>query len=129
MPFRKISRDLKLAAVHLHEQGLLPLADILDCLNISRRTFYHVLGLWHATGDVVHHTNGVCGQPQLLHFDDVNYLKRLIKARPDWFLDELLFLLQTNRFISVNYLTIHRELVWAGVSTKKLKKIALECSV
>jgi len=126
MPYRKISRDLKLAAVRLYEQGLLPLSDILDCLQISRRTFYRVLELWHTTGDVVRHTNGVRGRPRLLHFNDVDYLKRIVNARPDWFLDELLFLLQTNRFISVNYITIHRELVRAGVSTKKLKKIALE---
>jgi len=126
MPFRKISRDLKLAAIRLYEQGLLPLADIIDCLQISRRTFYRVLELWHSTGDVVHQTSGVHGRPQLLHFDNIDYLKRIVNAHPDWFLDELLFLLQTNRFISVNYITIHRELIRAGVSTKKLKKIALE---
>jgi hypothetical protein len=40
-------------------------------------------------------------------------------------LDELLHLLETNRFISVHYITIHRELERAGVSPKKLKCIAL----
>ena len=29
-------------------------------------------------------------------FDDINYLKLLLKAHLDWFLDELLFLLETN---------------------------------
>jgi hypothetical protein len=43
--------------------------------------------------------------------------------RPDWFLDKLLELLDTNRFISIHYTTIHRELVGAGVSIKKLQKI------
>ena len=85
-----------------------------------------MLELWHSTGDVVRHMSGVCGRPRLLHFDDIDYLKRIINACPDWFLDELLFLLKTNRFISVNYITVHRELIRAGVSTKKLKKIALE---
>ena len=33
---------------------------------------------------------------------------------------------ENNRFISVHYITIHRELCRAGVSLKKLKKIAAE---
>ena len=126
MPYRKISRDLKLAAMRMHELGILSVAQIIDCLQISRRTFYRVLELWNTTGDVIQHTNGVRGRPRLLHFDDIDYLNRIIKHRPDWFLDELLSLLETNRFISAHFTTIHRELVRAGVSTKKLKKIAAE---
>ena len=78
------------------------------------------------TGNVVRQTDGVKGRPRLNHFSDVDYLKCLIKHRPDWFLDEMQYLLQTNRFISVNFLTIHRELVRAGISSKKIKKIASE---
>ncbi|KAF8955220.1 hypothetical protein BDZ97DRAFT_1907773 [Flammula alnicola] len=126
MPFRKISRDLKLAAIRMYESEILVLPDILDCLQISKSTFYRILDLWNTTGDVVRHTTGVRGRPRLLHFDDIDYLKRLINARPDWFLDELLFLLATNRFVSMHYTTIHRELARARVSSKKLKKIALE---
>ena len=126
MPFRKISRDIKLAAIRLYERDLLPLVDILDCLQLSKRTFYRVLHLWNTTGDVVHHAHGLRGRRRILCYDDLEYLKRLIRHRPDWFLDELTFLLQTNRFILVHYTTVHWELVWAGVSTKKLKKIASE---
>lgn len=126
MGFRKISRDLKLATMRMYNQGILPVGAIIDCLQISRRTFYRILDLWITTGDVVRHTNGVRGRPRILHFDDIDYLRRIIRHRPDWFLDELLDLLQTNRFISAHYTTIHRELQRAGVSTKKLKKIALE---
>ena len=103
----------------MHEAGILSVAQIIDCLQISRRTFYRVLGLWI-------NTNGVRGRPRLLHFDDINYLIRIIKHRPDWFLDELLSLLETNCFISAHFTTIHQELVRACVSTKKLKKIAAE---
>jgi hypothetical protein len=56
----------------------------------------------------------------------VEYLLRLIQQNPDFFLDELLYLLKTNHFISVHYTTIHQELERAGVSHKKLKQIALE---
>lgn len=126
MPYRKISRDVKLAAIRLHEQALLPLSDILDCLGMSRRTFYRILQLWRTTGDVVRHTVGIQGRPRIMHLDDIDYLKRLICHRPDWFLDELQHLLMTNRFISAHFTTIHRELKRAHVSTKKLRKIATE---
>ena len=45
---------------------------------------------------------------------------------PDCFLDELLHLLTTNHFVSIHYTTIHQELKHAGVSFKKLKRIAKE---
>ena len=66
------------------------------------------------------------GRLRSLDHDDGQYLLLLIRQNPDYFLDELLYLLQTNRFISVNYNTIHRELERAGVSRKKLKRIAQE---
>ncbi|KAJ6594794.1 hypothetical protein B0H19DRAFT_902894, partial [Mycena capillaripes] len=50
----------------------------------------------------------------------------IVQERPDWFLDELLNLLKHNRFISVHYTTIHRELKRAGMSTKKLADIVVE---
>ena len=127
MPYRKISRDLKFCSIHHYERELLSLEDILDCVGFSERTFYCILRLYNETGDVVQHRLGVSlGPPRLLYFDDVDYLLRLVQQRPDWFLDELLDLLKTNRFISVHYVTIHCEFVHAGVSLKKLKKIASE---
>jgi hypothetical protein len=78
MLFRKISQDLKLAAVCLHEEDLLPQDSILDALSISCSTFYHILNLWETTDDVVKHRFGLPGGPQILHFDDVDYLLHLI---------------------------------------------------
>ena len=54
------------------------------------------------------------------------YLLELLCDNPDFFLDELLNLLRTNRFISIHYTTIHRELGHAGVTHKKLERIAIE---
>ncbi|EDR06639.1 uncharacterized protein LACBIDRAFT_328498 [Laccaria bicolor S238N-H82] len=127
MPYRKISKDIKIAAMHLYEDDVLSKPAILDYLTISSRTFDRILALWNATGDVVRETNGVRGRPRILHFSDIEYLKRLIQHRPDWFLDELQYLLQTNRFISAHFTTVHRELVRAGISAKKIKKAASEC--
>ena len=127
MPFHKISHDLKLAVIRLYEREILPLWDILDIMHLSRRTFFRILKLWRETGDVVTHKYGnLAGRPRILNFDDIHYVLQLVRLRPDWFLDELLELLKTNRFISIHYVTIHRELQRAGVSYKKLKHIASE---
>ena len=129
MPYCKISRDLKFCSIRLYERELLSLENILDCVGFSERTFYRILRLYNDTGDVVQHRLGLgasLGRPRLLYFDDVDYLLQLVRQRPDWFLDELLDLLKTNRFISVHYVTIHCELVCAGALLKKLRKIALE---
>ena len=125
---RKISQDLKFAAIKLFDRGLLPLEDILDCVGFSRATFYRILKLWRETGDVVRRRRSYTGRKKRLNIDDLHYLLRLVQARPDWFLDELLGLLEDNRFISVHFTTIFRELQRAGVSLKKLKKIAKERS-
>ena len=102
-----ISRDVKVAAMRLYEQNLLGLSDILDTYGFSQRTFYHVLKLWHTTGNVVSYSNGIRGQKRLLDQEDLDYLLELICASPDLFVDELLTLLEKNWFISVHYTTIY----------------------
>ncbi|KAJ6525183.1 hypothetical protein B0H19DRAFT_1339972, partial [Mycena capillaripes] len=94
---------------------------ILACVGFSRSTCFRVPRLWRTTGDVVRPQNRT-GRPRLLHHDDIGHLISLIHHRPDWLLDELLHLLKDNRFISVHYTTIHRELQHAGMSTKKVLK-------
>ena len=60
----------------------------------------------------------------------VHHLKKTFDSQdyktPDYFLDELLRMLKTNRFISVHYTMIHDELIRSGVSRKRLQRIALE---
>jgi transposase len=124
--FRKISCDVKIAAIRIYEHGLLNLEDILECCGFSEHTWYRILKLWRDTGDVVNPSQSLRGRCRLLDHDDVQYLIQLIHQNPDYFLDELLYLLETNRFISANYITIHRELERCGVSHKKLKRIAIE---
>ena len=126
MPGRHISRDVKVAAIRLYERDLLDVSDILDCCGFARRTWFRVLKLWRETGDVVSPRTGQAGQTRLLIRKDLDYLLTLIRDNPDFFFDELLKLLETNRFISVHYSTIHRELERLNVSRKRLQKIALE---
>ena len=128
MPYRTISRDLKLAAINLYEKDLIPLDNILDCVGFSERNFYQILNLWRATGEVIKHSYGLWGRSRHLVFDDVQYFLWLVHHRPDWFLDELADLLTENRFIAVHFTTIHCELARYGYSTKKLRRIAAERS-
>src|SRR6267154_3939242 len=114
------------SAIHLHEHQLLSLENILACVGFSESTFWRILKVWRETGDVVSISNRIRGRPRIVQCDDVLFLVRLVRHRPEWFLDELLVLLDTNRFVSVHYATIHRELERVGVSLKKLKRIAKE---
>ena len=123
---RNISADCKLAAIRLHETGLLPLETILDCCRFSRRTWFQVIKLWRKTGNIICLGRIHRSCPCILETDDIQYLLRLIRNNPDYFLDEMLNLLQTNRFISVQFTAIFRELERAGMSRKKLKRIAIE---
>jgi len=126
MGYHFISRDLKLAAIRMYENGVLDLDDILHSLQFSHRTFYRILKLWRETGDVVKPGKSLRGKIHNLEYEDIQYLLCLVLNNPDYFLDELLNLLRTNHFISVHYTTIHRELKRAGVSQKKVKQVALE---
>jgi transposase len=126
MGFCHISHDVKLAAIQLHELNLLPLEYILQSVGFSESTFYQILRLWQDMGDVVTPMKTRLGKPRLLNHDDIQYLLTLVCNNPDYFLDELINLLKTNRFISIHFSTIHCELERAGMSQKRLKKIALE---
>ncbi|KIK99789.1 hypothetical protein PAXRUDRAFT_117001, partial [Paxillus rubicundulus Ve08.2h10] len=128
MPNCKISPDVKLAAIRLHQQGLLSLREILDCVGFARRTFFRVHKLYHETGDVIKPRGEFHGRPRTLNLNDLQYLIELVHHRPDWFLDELVGLMERNCFISVHYTTIHHELLCADVSLKKLHKITKECN-
>ncbi|EIW85531.1 hypothetical protein CONPUDRAFT_48066 [Coniophora puteana RWD-64-598 SS2] len=125
---RRISPDVKVAAIRLQQERLLDLEDILRCLDLSRSTFFRALKLWRDTGDVVGLRSIHRGRPRNLNREDHEYLLDIIKAQPERFLDELQSLLMHNRFISVHFTTIFRELVRAGVTNKKLKRIAKERS-
>ncbi|KAH7908408.1 hypothetical protein BJ138DRAFT_1012873, partial [Hygrophoropsis aurantiaca] len=115
------SRDVKIAAIKLFEHDLFHLSDILECCGFSERTWYRILKLWHETGDVVKPEESITGRIRLLDRDDIDHLIQLVRDNPDYFLNELLDLLQTNRFISVHYGTNYRELERAGMSYTKLK--------
>ncbi|KAF9459108.1 hypothetical protein BDZ94DRAFT_1172319 [Collybia nuda] len=117
----KISHNIKVVVIWLYEHNFLALDDILDYCGFSEHTWYYILKLWHNTGDIVPPKSS-------LHGYTLHYLCHLIHQNLDYFLDMLLYLLETNHFIFVNYATIHHELERTNISQKKLKCIALECN-
>ncbi|KAG2055271.1 hypothetical protein BDR06DRAFT_989193, partial [Suillus hirtellus] len=81
MGFRKISRDVKLAAIRLHERDLLNLRNILDSCGFSERTWFRISRLWRETGDVVNHRPTIRGRLRALDREDINCLLRLISYK------------------------------------------------
>ena len=126
MVFRFNSPNIKHATIRIYENGLMDLPDILDCLDMSESTFFHAWQLYQKTGNIKRPKSTTHGRPQKLHFNDLMYMIALINHCPDWFLDELLGLLDTNRFISVHFTMIYHELKCSRVSLKKLRQIAKE---
>jgi transposase len=126
MPNRYVSPGLKLAAIRLFEAGEMEFDAILRVVGFSKATFYRAYDIWRECGHVCKPRSPHLGRPRLLVREDINYLLELIRARPTAFLDELADLLEHNRFISLHWTTVHAALVNAGVSRKKLRKIAKE---
>ena len=122
-----ISPDIKRAAITIYKNNLMDLDNILDCLDMSESTSFHALQQYWETVDIEQPKSTTHGRPWKLHFDDLSYMTASINHCPDWFLDELLGLLDMNWFISVHFTTIYWELEHAGVSLKKLWWIAKEC--
>ncbi|KAL1754234.1 hypothetical protein FB107DRAFT_216137 [Schizophyllum commune] len=124
--YRRISRDVKIAAMVMYDQEHFSVELICRCLGFSSRTFSRIRRLWEETGDVEKAKPTTRGRPRILNHDDVEYLLALVRAFPDFFLDELLDLCTTNRFISVNFSIICRTLLEAGQSRKRITLIAAE---
>ena len=122
----RISPDIKLAAIRLYEHRLLSLHQILECVGFSRRTFFRILSLFNETGEVAKPRSLALSRPRVFNHEDLNYFLQLVYHRPNWFLDELQELVESNRFISVHFSTIHCKLQHAGISLKKLQKITKE---
>lgn len=126
MGYRKIGADVKMAAIRIYEMDLMLLEDILAIVNFSERTWWRTLKCYRTTGSVEPPASNKRGRPRIMVRDDIDYLLALVCHRPSWFLDELLGLLATNRFISVHSTTIFRELERMDISLKKLRIIAKE---
>ena len=98
---------VKFHSLRLYKCNLLSLQTILECCDFSICTWFHVQKLWKETGDVINPKASLRDHIHNLDQDDVQLLLQLVDDNPDYFLDELLHLLQTECFVSMYYTTIH----------------------
>ncbi|KAG2030017.1 hypothetical protein BDR03DRAFT_879419 [Suillus americanus] len=73
---RKISADLKFAAIRLHGQGILRLSEILNCVGFSRMTFYRIKKLYNNTGNIVKPRSQYTGCPHIFNLEDLHYINK-----------------------------------------------------
>lgn len=126
MVYRKISDDLKDAALRLKARGRDTNFEISQITGFCTRTLYRAHQRKLLAGSVAPLQAIGRGRPRSLIRRDCDYLLRLAKHKPTLFLDEYAQRLQQNRELSVCVTTIHRSLERAGLNVKHVQKMASE---
>ena len=126
MVCRKISNDLKEAALRLKARGRDTNHEISLITGFSTSTLYRALRRKLLTGRAAPAPAIGRGRPRSLHRRDCDYLLRLARHKPTLFLDKYARRLQQNRDLSVCIATIHRTLERAGLNVKHVQKLAAE---
>ncbi|KAJ6484225.1 hypothetical protein C8R45DRAFT_755662, partial [Mycena sanguinolenta] len=126
MPNRRISNDLKDAALRLRARGRDTTPEILDIVGFSRSTLYRTSRRKRPTGSVAHAPAVGRGRPRTLLDQDADYLIRLARHKPTVFLDEYRDRLEHYRHLPTSLSTIHRAFVRARIRVKKVQKMASE---
>jgi transposase len=126
MVYRKISTDLKEAAIRLKSRGRDTDYEISQIVGFSTRTLYRARRQKLLTGSAAPAQAVGRGRPRSLLMRDCDYLLRLARHKPTMFLDEYARRLQRYRELSVCIATIHRTLERAGLNVKHVQKMAAE---
>ncbi|KAI0046776.1 hypothetical protein FA95DRAFT_1493480 [Auriscalpium vulgare] len=123
---RRISDDLKMAALRMEQRGRDTTPEILDIVRFSKSTLNRTRRRFQLTGSVTRTPAVGRARPRLLAHADVAYLIRLSRHNPTLFLDEYLLRLRRYRHCPISLVTIHRAFKRAGVSLKQIQKMASE---
>lgn len=123
---RRISDDLKMAALRLKARGRDSIEEILQIVGFSRRTFERARRRYHHTGTVTKAEAIGRGRPRKALHADIQYLLRLAHHKPTLFLDEYQNRLKEHRLLCLSMATIHLQLQQAGLSVKRVQKMASE---
>ena len=115
-----------MAALRLKALGHYSVREILQIVQFSRKTFNRAQRRYRLTGTVAKAQVIGRGRPRKALHEDVQYLIRLAHHKPTLFLDEYQRRLKVYRLLSLSMATIHRELQRAGLSTKRVQKMAAE---
>ncbi|THU96646.1 hypothetical protein K435DRAFT_632726, partial [Dendrothele bispora CBS 962.96] len=121
----------KRIALKLHSRNQsIPLttAEILKICDMSIYTLRRARRRWNKTGNVAKAKAIGRGRPRSLNDADVRSLLSLCRQQPVRFLDEYGQLLEKYRYNSVSLSVIHRAFIRAGISVKRIRKLASERS-
>jgi hypothetical protein len=122
----RISDDLKRAALRLVNHGRDSIPDILRIFGFSRSTLFRTIQRQRLTGDVAKAAAIGCRRPHTLLYADCRYLLQLARHKPTRFLNEYTSHLHQYRFLPVPMTTMHRFFIRAGLSIKRVQKLAAE---
>lgn len=122
----RYSTDLKMAAVRLRHRGRDSVKEISRITNMSRPTLFRTWRKHRLTGTVANKQPIGQGHPRSVLFRDAEYLVRLAHHNPGAFLDEYCKRLEDDRYLSIHVTTIHRFFTRAGLSVKRVQKLARE---
>lgn len=123
---RKISDDLKEAALRLQQRGRDTTEEILSIVGFSKSTLYRTERRKNLTGSVAKAQVLGRGRPRKLIHADAEYLLRLARHKPTLFLDEYRDRLERYRHLPASMATIHRTFKRARLSVKRVQKMASE---
>jgi transposase len=126
MVFRKISDNLKEAAVRLKERGQDTDQEISEITGMSIQSVYRARERKRLTGSVAPAPAIGRGRPRSLTREDSDFLLQLARYKPSMFLDEYMSKLNEYRHLSASISTIHRTFERAGLSVKRIQKVAAE---
>ncbi|KAJ7731649.1 hypothetical protein B0H16DRAFT_1260739, partial [Mycena metata] len=100
--------------------------EIAKICDFSTRTLARTIKRHRMTGSVAKAAVLGAGRPRLINSKDATVLLRLAKHRPSTFLDEYQRYLHTHRHLPVSIATVHRTFERAGLSVKRVQKMAAE---
>lgn len=112
----------------LHKFPNLPLTDILEICDMSIDTFRCAWRRHPLSGSVAKAKAIGRGRPRILSKVDAIYLLNLARHTPTTFLDEYAGLLRDHHYLPASFSTVHRTFERAGLSVKRVQKLARERS-
>jgi transposase len=122
---RKISDDLKAAALRLHARGD-SMKEITRITGLSMSTLARIRRRYRLTGKISRSPTIAPGRPRHLLQSDIRYLLALAHHNPTLFLDEYLKCLQKWHYLTTTLKLIHVSFERVGLRVKQVQKLASE---
>lgn len=121
----RISPDRKACALNLWNSGW-EIEDICFALSVSRSSIYRWQNIFEEHGNVIRPPSPLVGRTRIITRAVLTAVRTLYEEEPDLYLDELCTFLAIEHDIFVSRSTLSRNLIEAGLTRKKLHKLAIE---